>query len=138
METKLHGFLAIASAVGTLLTFGQSTAEAATCNVPTVSHPTIQSAVSDPSCDPIIVAMGAYTENVTISRSLTLEGAQAGNPVAGRIFASPAESTISGMIFTPAPDITIQATNVTIDGFSLTNPSQATGILIKTAGDRAL
>src|SRR5439155_2466902 len=34
--------------------------------------------------------------------------------------------------------ITIQAANVTIDGFSLTNPGQDTGILVKTAGDDAL
>src|SRR5207247_10882049 len=81
--------------------------------------------------DTVHVAMGAYPENVTIPMPLTLNGAQAGTPVAGRTFGSPFESTVKGMI-------TIQASNVTIDGFSLTNPGQDTGILVKTAGDDAL
>ena len=58
---------------------GAATAHAAPCSVPTAAHPMIQSAVSDPGCDPINVAPGPYTENVIISRSLTLNGAQAGN-----------------------------------------------------------
>ena len=83
------------------------------------------------------MAPGGYAENVMIPRPLILNGAQAGNPVAGRT--NPlVESTITGMFATPLPDITIQATNVTIDGFSLTNPLQSTGILIKTAGNNAL
>jgi hypothetical protein len=76
------------------------------------------------------VAPGLYVENVTISRSLILNGAQAGNPVAGRVFGV-GESIVQGLI-------TVQATNVTIDGFSLTNPGQNFGILVKTAGDNAL
>src|SRR5439155_16318593 len=80
--------------------------------------------------DTVHVAMGAYPENVTINKSLTLNGAQAGNPIAGRTFAF-GESTVTGMI-------TIQAANVTIDGFSLTNPGQDTGISVKTSGDDAL
>jgi len=110
---------------------GAATAHAAPCSVPTVAHPMIQSAVSDPGCDPINVAPGPYTENVIISRSLTLNGAQPSNAVAGRTFGGLGESTVIGMI-------TIQAANVTIDGFSLTNPNQSTGILIKTAGSGAL
>ena len=42
---------------------------------------------------------------VMIPRSLTLNGAQAGNPVAGRTFAALlVESTITGVIATPLPD----------------------------------
>jgi len=106
-------------------------AEAAVCTVPTLSYPTIQSAVIDSNCNPINVASGIYVENVLIARSLTLNGAQAGNPVAGRTFAAVGESTVTGMT-------TIQAANVKIDGFSLTNPNQSTGILIKTGGNGAL
>ena len=115
-----------------VMTFGGSKTKAApaTCTVPG-SHATIQLAVSDLSCSTINVAPGVYTENVTISRSLTLNGAQAANPVAGRTFPSASESTVNGQI-------TVQAANVTIDGFSLTNPGQASGIIIKTAGDDAL
>src|SRR5882672_3606818 len=138
VKTKILEFFAIVTAFVTVLTLGEGIAQAVTCTVP-IPYPTIQSAVNDPTCDPINVAPGAYPENVMIPRSLTLNGAQAGNPVAGRTFAAPlVESTITGVILSPAPDITIQATKVTIDGFSLTNPGQSTGILIKTAGDNAL
>ncbi|PYI84859.1 MAG: hypothetical protein DME26_12495, partial [Verrucomicrobia bacterium] len=94
-------------------------------------YKTIQAAVTvSSSGDTIMVCAGAYPENVAIIvANLTLKGVQAGNPVAGRTFAV-AESTVTGMI-------TIQAVNVTIDGFSLANPGQSTGILIKTAGDNA-
>src|SRR5438552_234455 len=110
----------VLAAVLAVITFGSSPTKAAlaVCTVPSGSHPTIQSAVSDPGCSTINVDPGVYSENVTISRSLTLNGAQAGNAFAGRTFASPGESTVNGQI-------TVQATNVTIDGFSLTNPGQS-------------
>ncbi|HKS35741.1 MAG TPA: post-COAP-1 domain-containing protein [Verrucomicrobiae bacterium] len=94
-------------------------------------YTTIQAAVSAAAPgDTIMVCAGVYSENVSIPvANLTLNGAQAGNPVAGRTFAV-AESTVTGTI-------TIQAAIVTIDGFSLTNPGQSTGILIKTAGNNA-
>jgi hypothetical protein len=121
----------IVAAFAAVFTVGAGTAQAAPCSVPSGSHPTIQSAVSDPGCDPINVDPGAYAENVTILRPLTLNGAQAGNPFAGRTFGAPFESTVTGLI-------TVQAANVTIDGFSLTNPGQNFGILVKTAGDDAV
>ena len=107
VKTKLLGFFAIVTAFATVLTLGESTAQAATCNVApfTPPYPTIQSAVDDFSCNPINVAPGVYPENVMIPRSLTLNGAQAGNPVAGRTFAALlVESTITGVIATPLPD----------------------------------
>src|SRR5688572_9469641 len=134
---NLRSLVAVATfalAVGlVLMTLSGSKTKAAlaTCSVPSVGYPTIQSAVNDVSCSTINVAPGLYVENVTIPRTLTLNGAQAGNAVAGRTFASAAESTVQGRI-------QIQAANVTVDGFSLTNPGQSTGILIKTAGDSAL
>src|SRR5688572_9050396 len=133
IEMKSRILQAMIAAFATVLATGE--AQAATCAVPSVAHPTIQSAVNDPSCDPINVAPGIYPENVMINRSLTLNGAQAGNPVAGRVFAV-GESTITG---TGGPaDITILAANVTIDGFSLTNPGQSFGIRVRTAGDNAV
>ena len=107
VKTKLLGFFAIVTAFATVLTLGESTAQAATCNVApfTPPYPTIQSAVDDFSCNPINVAPGVYPENVMIPRSLTLNGAQSGNPVAGRTFAALlVESTITGVIATPLPD----------------------------------
>jgi len=136
MKTKFLGCSQVVAAFAAVLALSGGTAQAVTCTVmPLGPYLTIQSAVDDPTCNPINVAPGLYPENVNIPRSLTLNGFQAGNPVAGRTFAV-LESTITGTGAAP-PDITIQAANVTIDGFSLTNPGQSTGILIKTAGDRA-
>ncbi|HEY5837734.1 MAG TPA: hypothetical protein VIT19_01785 [Pyrinomonadaceae bacterium] len=112
----------------------QNTAKAAVavCTVPG-TYALIQDAVNDVGCTTINVAAGAYAETVTIGRSVTLNGAQAGNAVSGRTFAGAGESTVTGKI-------TLQAADVTIDGFSLTNPGQvgaAFGIVVKTAGSGA-
>ena len=119
------------------LMFTGRMAEAAPCTVPSIPHPTIQAAVNDPVCNPINVAPGVYLENVTIPRSVTLRGAQAGNHFSGRTFVSPAESTVAALLPTSAT-FTVQAARVTIDGFSVTNPSEGLGVLVKTAGDDAL
>jgi hypothetical protein len=111
----------------------KSQAAVAICTVPG-THATIQAAVNDVSCATINVGAGAYTESVTINRSLTLNGAQAGNSVGGRTFAGLGESTVTGVM-------TVQASSVTVDGFSLTYPSQASAafcVLIKTAGNGAV
>ena len=47
---------------------------AGACTVPG-THPTIQAAVDDPTCDPINVAPGTYAENLDIDRSVTIAGA---------------------------------------------------------------
>jgi hypothetical protein len=115
------------SLLATLIAFN---AHASTCSVPSAGYPTIQSAIDDSSCAIINVAPGLYPENVVIPRSLVLNGSQAGQPVAGRISGSPAESTIAGA--NPAgsvPVITINATQVTIDGFTISN-SVTTGAAI--------
>ncbi|HEV8117342.1 MAG TPA: right-handed parallel beta-helix repeat-containing protein [Thermoanaerobaculia bacterium] len=48
---------------------------AATCNVPSGTYPTIQSAVNDLNCSTINVAAGTFAEQVTIGRTLKLVGA---------------------------------------------------------------
>lgn len=96
----------------------------------TGTYSTISAAVAAASNgDTIQVCPGTYNENVIVNKQLTINGAQAGNAVSGRSFGV-GESTVTGQV-------TIQATDVTFDGFSLTNPGQATGVLIKTVGDRA-
>jgi hypothetical protein len=85
--------------------------------------------------DTIMVCAGTYAEDVVINIiSLTLRGAQAGVPTGARMFSGPFESTVKGLI-------TVQAANVTINGFSLTNSltnlTQNNGILVKTAGHQA-
>jgi hypothetical protein len=117
------------------LTLHASTIWAATCSVPTLAYPTIQSAVDDPVCTTINVTPGIYNENVTINRSLTLNGAQAGQLVAGRTPGGITESTVRGANPTGSvPVILINAAHVTVDGFTLQNSvtaNAATGIQIK-------
>ncbi|NKQ34247.1 MAG: hypothetical protein HF973_01380 [Chloroflexi bacterium] len=63
--------LAIAIA-GVLLP--QTIARAVTCSVP-AGYTAIQAAIDDPVCDTIIVAAGIYSENLTITRTVTIQGA---------------------------------------------------------------
>jgi hypothetical protein len=75
------------------------------------------------------VGAGAYGEDVTIAKVLTLKGAQAGNPFSGRTFGDASESTVTGKL-------TLQAA-VDMDGFSSTNTSStgaAFAVVVKTAG----
>ena len=50
-------------------------ASAAVCAVPSGPHPTLQSAVDDPTCARVDLAAGVYTPTVTITRTLELVGA---------------------------------------------------------------
>jgi hypothetical protein len=137
-----RGLLAIAVALAAVSTFGVGTAHAATCSVPSFPYMMIQDAVNDSNCNTINVAPGMYNENVTINRSLTLNGAQAGNSVSTRISGGPFESTVKGLNpFGANPVIRVNAANVTIDGFTLKNPittGAAIGIDVKNTGTGAL
>jgi hypothetical protein len=119
-----------------------ATAGAATCSVPSLSYPTIQSAVDDSACGTINVAPGVYNENLSIQRPLTLNGAQAGQLVAGRTPGGITESTLRGANPTGSmPVIAINATNVTVDGFTITNSvtaNAAIGVDIKGISNDAL
>jgi hypothetical protein len=145
LKTKLLALVVSLAIFAAILAPDLGTAQAAvggpTCNVPT-DYPTIQAAVNDAGCTTINVAPGVYVENVTIPRSLTLNGAQAGQPVVGRVSGGPLESTVQGANpIGSNPVISVQAANVTIDGFTLKNSittNAAIGIAVKTAGNNAL
>ncbi len=128
--------LVAVSLVANALTTG-----AATCSVPSAGYPTIQAAVNDPTCSIINVAPGVYLENVTVTRSVTLNGAQAGQLIAGRTSAGPAESTVIGGNPTgPSAVFMIDAASVTVDGFSMKNSvatGPAMGVDIKANGNDA-
>lgn len=85
---------------------------------PAAAYTSIQAAVNAAGAgDTIQVCAGTYNEDVNVPvalTGLTLKGAQAGNSVSGRTAGSPSESTVNG-------EVTIRATNVRIDGFSLTH-----------------
>lgn len=115
LKTRLPGLLRIVAAFTAVWTLGVDTAQAAPCNVPTPLHPTIQSAVADPSCDPITVAPGLYAEQVTITRTLTLNGAQAGVNATMRPFVPASESIIDH----PCGPVQIEADNVVLNGFTI-------------------
>ena len=128
--------------IASALTLHVSTTWAATCSVPTPAYPTIQAAVDDSTCTTINVAPGVYTENVSIGRSLTLNGAQAGQTVAARISGGPAESILQGADPTGSmPVILINAANVIVDGFTIRNlvtANAATGIHITGISNDAI
>jgi hypothetical protein len=90
-------------------------ADSSTCGASTSPCQTIGQAVENATDgDTIMVAAGTYPESVSIYKSLTLEGAQAGNPGApARLAEDPAtESVVTG------GTIGVYASDVTIDGFS--------------------
>ena len=131
----------LALAIAALLTLNAGLGNAATCSVPSLTYPTIQSAVDDNTCTTVNVAPGVYAENVVINHSLTLNGAQAGLPVAGRISGDPSESTIVGANPTGSVAVvTFNATNVTVDGFTMRNAvtaNDAIGIQLKALATSA-
>ena len=97
-----------------LMTFGGTKTKAALaiCTVPG-SHPTIQSAVNDLTCSTINVAAGTYNEQVQITRTLTLRGAQAGVDARTRV------PTSESIINHPCGPVQIMADSVVLDGFTV-------------------
>jgi hypothetical protein len=50
-------------------------AQAATCQVPSGSYQSIQSAIDDPACTEIVLAAQVFVESPVIERDLTMDGA---------------------------------------------------------------
>ena len=131
--------LALVSVLGLTMFGGGKTQAAATCSVPSVPYPTIQSAASDPGCTEIDVAAGPYSENVVVNNPTTIKGAQAGVDARGRVGL---ESTVSGANPIGAnPVFKITAAGVTIDGFTVKNSittGAAIGIDVKNTATGAV
>ena len=105
---------------------------AATCFVP-AGYATIQDAINDATCAVINVSAGTYNENLSILRSLILNGANTGiNP---NTSSRGSEATISG-----DPAIIIKAPNVFVDGFTISDPSgsASVGVDVKAAASGAV
>lgn len=121
-------FLRNTAICAAILLTGAGISNAAPCSVPSGAYPTIQSAAIDASCDPINVAPGVYNENVTVTHSCAINGAQAGNPVAGRTSAGPGESTVRGATTVgSSAAFAILAADVMIDGFTIQNDVNTLG-----------
>jgi len=93
------------------------------CSVPTLAYPTIQSAVNDPTCNPITVAAGLYTENVTIKRFVTLRGAQWGADARGRVASEAIVTPLNPLVRTL--ELQTGSLNSVIDGFTFLGGSRA-------------
>jgi hypothetical protein len=84
---------------------------------------------------------GVYNENVGVTHSCTINGAQAGNAFAGRTSGGPAESTVNGV--NPSAGVAvfqIDASDVTIDGFTIkdtVSSGAAYGVTVRAGGSDA-
>jgi hypothetical protein len=136
--------MAVVVAQNTLVVDEDGLASAASCNDNTPTYMTIGTAEADAMPNDVIqVCPGPYAENVLVDvMNLTLLGAQAENPVAMRAFGGLLESTVTGTNPTAGvPVFQVAATNVTIDGFSVTNSvvsGDAFGIGVRVTGSDAV
>ena len=91
---------------------------------------TIQAAVNAaaPTGDTVLVDAGAYPELVTIAKSVTLMGAEAGTSGCGRV------SAPESVVGTPSGAFQILADNVVIDGFTIAGVDGSSGISSLGAG----
>ncbi|MBS3777787.1 MAG: hypothetical protein KGY50_00670, partial [Candidatus Thermoplasmatota archaeon] len=95
------------------------TASADTINVPS-DYSTIQAAIDNANPgDTIIVAAGTYTEDITIDKAITLQGANTGIPGDG---SRGSESIIDGFI-------TITGDGATLDGFAIESTFTSGGVV---------
>jgi hypothetical protein len=137
----MFSVLVLGLLIGSSMLRGSKTRAAGTCTVPG-DYATIQGAASDPGCTTINVAPGVYNESVTVNFSTTINGAQAGNNDFITRNANPAaESTVNGA--TPIGNVavfTINAANVTINGFTVKNTvtgGAAMGITVRGGANNA-
>ncbi|MBI1833529.1 MAG: hypothetical protein HYR90_01760 [Candidatus Andersenbacteria bacterium] len=83
---------------------------------------TIQAAVDHASTgQKVTVAPGTYTENVSVSKKLTIEGAQESRDATTRNVAIAKESVVNG-------SFNLQANDVTLDGFIIQNNASGPGV----------
>ncbi|MCE7926486.1 MAG: HYR domain-containing protein, partial [Haliscomenobacteraceae bacterium CHB4] len=89
----------------------------------------IQDAIDDPQTlnnHTITVAVGTYSENITVNKGVSLSSANNTNiPCTG---ARGAESIIAGTLGSGTATVTIAADNVNINGFTITNTNGSYGI----------
>jgi parallel beta-helix repeat protein len=93
----------------------------------TAPYATISYAITQATPGDIIeVAAGSYNENISITKSLTLKGANYNTACGSR----GAESIINGTGVSQSVTVNISADNVTVNGFEITNQSGSFGVLI--------
>lgn len=98
--------VALGVVLGTL-TVGLPCFCAEPCTVPSASHATVQSAVDDVVCNPVMLGDRTYVESVTIGRSVTVQGL------------SSAATVIQGQVRVTAGSVILNALTVTTDTVEL-------------------
>jgi hypothetical protein len=118
---KRRQFLRIGILIVTVATvaFAQSAA-AATCNVPSAPHPTIQAAIDDIGCTEIVVAAGTFTEGPVIARSLSVQGAGSGSTFfQGQVEVSAGTVSLTGLNIAAAGEALWAHSGAEVSGFDL-------------------
>lgn len=107
--------------VAVVIVAGVSTpAMAATCNVPSGSHPDIQTAVDDIGCAPIIIAAGTYAGTVVIARTVNLTGAGSDQTyLQGQVQVTSGTVHLSGLHITAPADALWAHSGAEVSGFDL-------------------
>jgi len=99
---------------------------------PGATYSTIQAAVNAAVAgDTVKVCAGTYVETVTVTKSLSFQGARAGDDARTRV--PGAESTVAG----PGGSFNVSASNVSINGFTIKNAAGAAGITLQVAQNGA-
>ncbi len=95
-------------------------AGAATCNVPSAPHPTIQAAVDDIGCAPIVIAAGTYSESVAIARTVNLTGAGSDQTfIQGQVQITSGTVHLAGLHITGPADALWAHSGAEVSGFDL-------------------
>ncbi len=94
--------------------------EAATCNVPTTSYPTIQAAIDDAGCTQIVLATGTFYETPVIDRTLQLQGVGSDQTfIQGRVEVSAGTVHIEKIHITAPTDALWVHSGAEVSGFDL-------------------
>lgn len=106
-------FLVVALIWWGLASLAAVQAYSAECPVPSVPHPTIQSAVADTNCHTIQLTDPLYIENVTITRSLSIYGSG--------MYSTTVDGAASGTVFKIEPGLMVTITDMSVTNGSNTN-----------------
>jgi hypothetical protein len=119
INSKQFGRRGILVAVVAAMVSAQS-AVAATCNVPSAPHPTIQEAIDDIGCTEIVVAAGTFTEAPVVARTLSVQGAGSGSTfVQGQVEVSAGVVSLTGLNLAAPSEALWAHSGAEVSGFDL-------------------